>query len=168
MRLKEQHLGQIQYVDLDQLKPHPDNPRVHPPKQIRQIAKSIQTFGFRFPVLINSDSRLIAGHGRVEACRKLGITRIPALQVTDLTDDQIRALMIADNRLTETSRWNDRLLGENLKILSDQELDFDLDVVGFEYGEIEYRLTQLEAVDGEDSNSAAMYGTRTRSNRFVV
>ena len=155
MRLNEHDLGPIQYVAIEDLKPHPDNPRVHPPRQIRQIAKSIDAFGFRIPVMIDSDSRLICGHGRIEACRKLGIARVPALRVTDLSEEQVRALMIADNRLTESSQWDDRLLGENLKILSQQELDFDLDVIGFNYGEIEYRINQIEmrGVDGEVDES---------------
>ncbi len=141
-------VDQLVYAGVDELKPHPDNPRMHPKKQVRQIARSIEAFGFRVPVLIDEQSRLICGHGRVAACRELGINRIPALRVTDLSEAQVRALMIADNRLSETSHWDDRLLGENLKILSDLDLDFDLECIGFDYGEIEQRIIGLEGDDG--------------------
>ena len=146
--LRERELGQIHYIYIDEVKAHPDNPRMHPKKQIRQIARSIEAFGFRVPVLIDEQSRLICGHGRVAACRELGIERIPALRVTDLSEAQVRALMIADNRLSETSHWDDRVLGENLKIFSDLDLDFDLECIGFDYGDIEQRIIGLEGDDG--------------------
>jgi len=100
----------IEQADLCALKPHPDNPRVHSKKQVRQIAESIKTFGFRTPVMIDSDARLICGHGRVEACKLIGLDRVPAVRATDLSESQVRALMIADNRLTEISTWDDDLL----------------------------------------------------------
>ncbi|MGA1489044.1 MAG: ParB/Srx family N-terminal domain-containing protein [Planctomycetota bacterium] len=92
--------SQLESVELSSLRPHPDNPRAHSKKQIRQIAESIRAFGFRIPGVIDSDSRLICGHARVEAARLAGIDRVPCLRVTDLTQEQIRGLMIADNRLT--------------------------------------------------------------------
>lgn len=144
----------LELIHPDEVRPHPDNPRRHPQKQVKQIAKSIETFGFRFPVLIDRQSRLIAGHGRIEAAKLLGLTEVPAVRADDLTDAQARALMIADNRLTEVSDWDQELLGQNFKILSDLELDFDLDVVGFDYGEIEHRITQLEVVDDDEADAA--------------
>jgi len=140
----------LEFVHLDDLQPHPDNPRKHPHKQIRQIAKSIEEFGFRTPVLIDGQSRLICGHGHVEACRQLAIKKVPALRVTDLSDAQVRALMIADNRLTEISQWDDQLLAENLKILSDLKLEFDIESIGFDYGDIEQRIIGLEGDDNAD------------------
>ena len=120
----------LEYVDVASLKPHCDNPRAHSKKQIRQIAESIRTFGFRMPVVIDGSSRLICGHARVEASKLVGIGRVPALRVTDLSEEKLRALMIADNRLTELSTWDDQLLGENLKILSDLDIAFDLECIG--------------------------------------
>ena len=131
-------------MPIDSIKPHPDNPRSHTKKQICQIAESIRAFGFRMPVLVDRDCRLICGHARVEACKHLGMDRVPALRVTDLSETQVRALMIADNRLTEISTWDDQLLGENLKVLSDLELAFDIGCIGFDYGEIEQRILAIE------------------------
>ena len=136
----------LEYVDISSLKPHPDNPRIHSKKQIRQIAESIRAFGFRMPVVIDHSSRLICGHARVEASKLVGIDRVPSLRVTDLSEDQVRGLMIADNRLTELSTWDDQLLGENLKVLTDLELDFDIETIGFDYGEIENRILALDGV----------------------
>ena len=146
----------VEEIEIASIQPHPDNPRVHPKKQIRQIADSIKAFGFRVPVLVDQDSRLICGHARVEACKLIGMGRVPALRVTDLSDTQVRALMIADNRLAEISTWDDKLLGENLKVLSDLELNFDIETVGFEYGEIEQRILDLDStceIDDESDDS---------------
>ena len=140
---------QIEQIRVSNIKPHPSNPRVHPKKQIRQIAESIRAFGFRVPVVVDQDNRLICGHARTEACKLIGLEQVPAVRVTDLDDAQIRGLMIADNRLTEISTWDDQLLGEHLKVLSDLDLDFDIECIGFDYGEIEHRISEIElAADG--------------------
>ena len=136
----------VRYSSTTSLKPHPDNPRVHSKKQIDQIAKSIQAFGFKVPVLIDSQNRIIAGHGRVLACEQLGIEQAPTIKLTDLSDEKIRALMIADNKLTENASWDEKLLGKNFQILTELNLDFDLDVSGFEYGKIETLMMSIEGV----------------------
>ena len=105
------HQMLIVYRPIDQLKPDPSNPRRHSKKQIRQIADSIKTFGFNVPVLVDADLNVNAGHGRLLACRLLGITEVPTLCLEHLTPAQARAFMIADNRLTEIATWDDRLLG---------------------------------------------------------
>src|SRR6516225_9533912 len=115
-----------------ELKPDPANPRQHSKKQIRQIAKSISIFGFNVPVLVDADLNVIAGHGRLLACRELGWTEVPTLRLDHLTPAQARAFMIADNRLTEIASWDDRLLAQQLKDLSLLGLDFDIEVTGFE------------------------------------
>ena len=108
----------IVYRRIDELKPDPANPRRHAKKQVRQIAESIRTFGFVAPILIDRDGNVIAGHGRLAACRTLGITEVPTLCLDHLTPTQARAFMIADNRLAEIAIWDDRLLAEQLKELS--------------------------------------------------
>jgi ParB-like chromosome segregation protein Spo0J len=130
---------------LDDVRLDPKNPRVHSKTQIRQIAKSIKAFGFNVPILVDRDLNVIAGHGRVMACQTLGWTEVPTISLDHLTPAQVRAFMIADNRLTENSTWDDKLLGESLKVLSDFDLDFELDVIGFEMGEIDLRIEQLDA-----------------------
>ena len=104
----------IVYRAIDQLKPDPNNARRHSKKQIRQIAHSIKAFGFNVPILIDRDENVIAGHGRLLACRELGMTEVATLCLDHLTPAQARAFMIADNRLTEIATWDDRLLAQQL------------------------------------------------------
>jgi DNA modification methylase len=132
------------YRPIEQLKPDAANPRLHSEKQIRQIANSIETFGFNVPILVDADLNMICGHGRLRAGRELGMTEVPTLSLDHLTPAQARAFMIADNRLTEIATWDDRLLAEQLRDLSLSGLDFSLEVTGFEMGEIDLRITSLE------------------------
>ena len=91
---------EIIYRSVDGLRPDPANPRCHSKKQVRQIAESIKAFGFNVPILIDRDGNVVAGHGRVAACRELGMTQVPTLCLDHLTPAQLRAFRIADNRLT--------------------------------------------------------------------
>jgi len=134
----------LAYRRIDDLKPDPANPRVHSKKQIRQIANSIEVFGFNVPVLVDAELKVIAGHGRLLACRELGWTEVPTLCLDHLTTAQARAFMIADNRLTEIATWDDRLLAQQLMDLSLLGLDFSLEVIGFEMAEIDLRIASLE------------------------
>ncbi|HEY2538564.1 MAG TPA: DNA methyltransferase [Stellaceae bacterium] len=134
----------IAYQSIDALKPDPANPRRHSRKQIRQIANSIATFGFNVPVLVDADLKVIAGHGRLLACRELGWSEVPTLCLDHLSPDQARAFMIADNRLSELADWDDRLLAEQLRDLSLLGLDFSIEVTGFDVGEIDLRIGALE------------------------
>ena len=131
------------YRQTCELRPDPKNPRLHAPRQIGQIARSIQAFGFNVPVLIDANLNVIAGHGRVLACRELGIKEVPTIQLEHLSEPQARAFRIADNRLTEISVWDEELLAEQLKELSLLDLDFTLDVVGFEMAEIDLKIESL-------------------------
>ena len=142
------------YRPIHQLKPNPLNPRAHSPRQIRQIARSIEAFGFNVPVLVDSDLNVIAGHGRILACRDLGVSDVPTIRLEHLTEAQARAFMIADNRLTENSTWDDRLLAEQLHDLSVLDLDFSLDTIGFEMGEIDLRIAGLANESQADDNVA--------------
>jgi DNA modification methylase len=134
----------IVYRRIETLKPDPTNPRLHGKKQIRQIANSIEVFGFNVPVLVDGDLKVIAGHGRLLACRELGWTEVPTLCLDHLTPAQTRAFMIADNRLAEVATWDDQLLAQQLKDLSLLGLDFEIEVTGFDMGEIDLRIAALE------------------------
>jgi hypothetical protein len=125
----------------------PRNPRLHSKRQIQQIAASIEAFGFNVPVLVDSRLNVIAGHGRVLACRQLGWTEVPTIALDHLSPAQARAFMIADNRLTDNSTWDDQLLAESLKDLSEMDLDFQLDAIGFELAEIDLRIEQMDEGD---------------------
>src|SRR5438270_5577962 len=133
----------IEHVPVEQLRPDPRNPRLHSERQLKQIARSIDTFGFNVPVLADREGNLLAGHGRVEAARRLGFREIPVIWLEHLTPEQARAFSIADNRLAETSSWDDRLLGEVLRDLATVELNFDLEATGFTMGEIVLRFEGL-------------------------
>jgi ParB-like nuclease domain/DNA methylase len=135
----------IIYRPLAELKLDPRNPRAHSPKQVRQIARSIEAFGFLVPVLIDVHRKVIAGHGRIMACRLLGWSKVPTICLEHLSEAQAAAFMIADNRLTENSVWDDKLLGEQLKELAILNLDFSIEVTGFDMGEIDLRIERLEA-----------------------
>jgi len=149
------HLAVV-YRRVETLKLDPANPRLHSKKQTRQIASSIATFGFNVPILIDREDNVIAGNGRLLACRELGWSEVPTLCLDHLTAAQARAFMIADNRLTEIAIWDDRLLAEQLRDLSLSGLDFDLEVTGFEMGEIDLRIASLEDTPAEDADPAEM------------
>jgi hypothetical protein len=133
----------VSYQRIADLQLDPRNPRTHHPKQVRQIARSIEAFGFNVPVLVDAQRKVIAGHGRILACRLLGWSEVPTISLEHLSAEQAKAFMIADNRLTENSRWDDRLLAEQLRELSVLELDFSLEATGFEMGEIDLRIEGL-------------------------
>ncbi len=141
----------VDHVPLDSLTPDPLNARQHKPSQIKQIARSIEAFAFNAPVLIDRDGKILAGHGRVLACRKLGWSEIPVIRLEHLTPEQARAFAIADSRLVETSSWDQALLAEHFKALSAIDLDFDIEATGFSVGEID--LTILDAGSKPDSDA---------------
>lgn len=93
-------------IRIDELIPYENNAKIHGEEQIKQLRRSLREFGFVSPVLIDEDKNLIAGHGRVEAARAEGMTEVPYVLVSDLTDAQRRAYIIADNRLAETGEWD--------------------------------------------------------------
>jgi hypothetical protein len=140
----------IQYRPIDDLRLDSKNPRLHSPKQIAQIGASIRVFGFNVPVLVDAKLNVIAGHGRVAAARTLGLEVIPTIQLEHLSKHQQRAFMVADNRLTEKAQWDELLLGQELKILAEAELDFSLELTGFEMAEIDLYIENLTpAGDGD-------------------
>ena len=128
----------IAYMRARDLVPNPSNARTHSPRQIEQIARSIERFGFNNPVLIDNNNRILAGHGRVAATKLLGIDPIPALKIEHLTDVEKRAYVLADNRLAERAGWDDEILAIELQGLID--LDFEIELTGFETGEIDVLL----------------------------
>lgn len=130
---------------LDGLRPSSHLLRCHSKRQIKQLARSIETFGFNVPILIDREDTIIAGQGRFLACRELGWTEIPTIRVGHLNEAQLKAFMIADNRLSELSTWDEQILGETLQELSLLDLDFSLEATGFDMGEIDFRIEGLKA-----------------------
>jgi DNA modification methylase len=130
----------IEDVPIADLKPAARNARTHSERQIGLIAKSIETFGFTSPVLIDESLNVIAGHGRIAAARKLGWTKVPCLQLASMTEDEKRAYLIADNRLAERAGWDREILAIEFQVLLDHH--FDVEVMGFEPVEMDLILTQ--------------------------
>ena len=138
-------------MSVDALKANPRNARTHSPKQIRQIANSLEQFGFINPILLDRDGVIIAGHGRLEAAKQLGLSEVPTIRVNDLSPDQVRAYAIADNRLAELAGWDTELLGTELAYLADLDIDFDPTITGFEMAKIDLLIGDLG--DGSESES---------------
>jgi hypothetical protein len=130
----------ITYQRVEDLKTNPRNSRTHSKHQIRQIADSIKAFGFTNPVLLDSNDTVIAGHGRVDAAKLLGISDVPTIRLENLSPDQIRAYVIADNRLAEKAGWDKSILAIELQHLLTIESEFDITVTGFEIPEIDLLL----------------------------
>ncbi|WP_340151985.1 DNA methyltransferase [uncultured Sneathiella sp.] len=128
---------------LDALTPYARNARTHSEKQIRQIADSIEAFGFTNPVLVDRTGGVIAGHGRIEAARLLKMERVPTLCLADLTEEQVRAYIIADNRLAELAGWDREILAIELQELLSVDLNFDITLTGFETPEIDILIGEL-------------------------
>ena len=133
---------------------NPQNPRLHTKKQLRQIAASIRAFGFNVPVLIDGQSQIVAGHGRVLACQELGIRVVPTIRLSHLTELQAKAFLLADNKLTENSSWDARLLGAHLKELAAVNLDFSLEATGFEMGEIDVCIQGVAPAASSEDDAA--------------
>src|SRR5271169_6401632 len=132
----------VQPMAIARLRPYPGNARVHSKKQIRQIANSIQRFGFTNPVLISDDDDIIAGHGRVEAAKLLGMKSVPTLRLSHLDAAQRRAYVIADNKLALNAGWDRELLAMELQALVD--LDFNVEITGFSLAEIDFVLDEAQ------------------------
>jgi DNA modification methylase len=140
----------IQYLPTNTLLRNPNNARTHNRHQRRQIAASIKTFGFTNPILIDDRNTIIAGHGRVEAAKELGIDQVPTVRLAGLTDDQLRAYMIADNRLAENAGWDKEILAIELQHLIAIDETFDVTITGFEIPEIDLILQEANGRQDED------------------
>jgi hypothetical protein len=135
---------QIQQVNIDILKPYALNAKKHPPKQIAAIAESIKRFGWKQPLVIESNHTLIAGHGRLEAAKHLGLSEAPCVVADDLTEAEIRAFRILDNKVSE-GEWDEELLQADLSTI-------DFNFASFEFEAQEIEPFSVESVD--DSHNA--------------
>jgi len=117
----------VEIIPISQLTPYKGNARTHSRKQIRQIADSISRFGFVNPILIDDAGEIIAGHGRVEAAKLLGIAAVPVLRLSHLSDAEKRAYVLADNRIAQQAGWDREILAIELQGLID--LDFEVELI---------------------------------------
>jgi hypothetical protein len=138
---------QVVYQDISQIHPYENNPRNNE-AAVGPVAQSIKEFGFRVPILIDGKGTIIAGHTRYEAAKRLGIDKVPCIRVDDLTDAQIKAYRIADNKVAEASSWNDDVLRAEMDAL--QALDVDLSSTGFSEVELDGLLRDVDDSDFEE------------------
>lgn len=138
-----QHFEQVSITDLH---PNPRNARTHSKKQIKQIAASIEKFGFNNPILIGGDYDVIAGHGRLQAAKHLDLKIVPVVRLDHLSGAEKRAYILADNKIALNAGWDSELLAIELGELTDllPEFDLDIEVTGFEMGEIDLLLGDFE------------------------
>jgi DNA modification methylase len=140
---------QIQYVSPDRLRPYPGNARSHSRKQIKLIADSIKRFGFTNPLLVTDDFEVVAGHGRLQAAKLLGLTAVPVVALSSLSEADKKALIIADNRIAELATWDRDMLPVELQALLDLQFD-DIEVTGFSLGEIDTVLDEASEKKPEE------------------
>jgi len=140
----------VVYRETQHLIPYARNARTHSKDQIRQIADSIRVFGFTNPILIDRAATIVAGHGRVEAAKLLGLKTVPTICLENLNQDQIRAYILADNKLAEKAGWDNAILAIELQHLTSIDLGFDVSLTGFEIGEIDLILQEGKAEEQEE------------------
>ena len=128
-----------------------NNARTHSKQQIRQIADSIEAFGITNPFLIDRNGMIVAGHGRLEGCKELGITEVPTICLEDLTPDEVRAYALADNKIALNAGWDDDIIAIELDYLVKINTSFDVTITGFSVPEIDMR---FGSVIQEDENDA--------------
>ncbi len=143
----------IDYRPIESLIPYARNARTHSEEQIAQIAASIREFGFNNPILVDGRRGVIAGHGRILAARKLEMTQLPVIELAHLTETQKRAFILAENKLTERAGWDEAMLALELADL--ETASFDLDLTGFDAGEIASLLAGIEDETGAPSAEPA-------------
>lgn len=134
-------------VEIEKLKPYKNNARTHSDEQIEKIAKSMKEFGFINPVLVDGDLNVIAGHGRILGAKKLGMKEVPCLFIENLTEEQKRAYIIADNRLAEDAGWDKELLKIELEDL--KNMNFDITLTGFELEDFDFSMDETEVIEDE-------------------
>ena len=150
------HLStKIQQWPIERLIPYARNARTHSAEQVAQVAASIREFGFTNPILIDSDSGVIAGHARLEAARKLSLTEVPVIVLDHLTETQKRAYILVDNRLALNAGWDDELLAAELVTLREEE--FDLALLGFDDEELRRLANEIDqkAIDERDEEETS-------------
>src|SRR5258707_2716481 len=138
----------VTYRPVGELIPDPRNARTHPKRQIDQIRASIEAFGFTNPVLADPEGQIIAGHGRLQAARAMGLAELPVITLSGLSETQKRALRIADNKIALNAGWDLEILQLELGELGSIDVDIDIRLTGFSTGEIDVILTP--AVDADD------------------
>src|SRR6195256_224848 len=151
---------------IDKLIPYARNPRTHSDAQITQIAASIKAFGFNHPILVDSNSGIIAGHGRLLAARQLGLEEVPVIVLDHLSETQKRAYIIVDNQLALNAGWDEELLRLELGALQGE--DFDVNLIGFDDEELTRLLADRDAAEGLTDEDAVPALPETPVSAFLM
>lgn len=146
---------EITYKKINELTAYARNSRTHSDSQIEQLVASLREFGFTNPILIDDKNVIVAGHGRIKAAQTLGMETVPTIKLGDLTDEQRRAYIIADNKLALNAGWDEFVLGEELRELDLQE--FDLSLLGFNENELKNYLGEEQVQDDETPDFVETY-----------
>src|ERR1700694_132630 len=144
----------VVYQNVSALKPRTTNPRTHSKKQIGQIANDIRRFGFTNPVLVDDANGIIARHRRVEGAKVVGRDQVRTVRLSHLSEAEIRAYVIADNRLAENAGWDRALLGIELQYLTELDIDFDVTLTGFDLPEIDLLIGELSLAANDNDDAA--------------
>lgn len=144
---------QIEYKRVEELIPYSANPRIND-DAVEYVARSINEFGFKVPIIIDKDNVIIAGHTRLKAAKYLGMNEVPVIRADDLTEEQVKAFRLADNKVAELAEWNPDLLDLELDEL---KLDFDMSLFGFDLS--------LGSVENNDSNNTQ---NNSLADRFLI
>jgi len=150
---------QITYKAIKDLIPYVNNSRTHSDQQIMQVASSIKEFGFTNPILLDGESGIIAGHGRLLAAKKLGMEKVPTIELSHLSEAQKKAYVIADNKLALNAGWDMEILAIELQDLAD--LGFDLELTGFSDSEI-------KAINGDEEEIDEDFKEPVDENRNLL
>jgi ParB-like chromosome segregation protein Spo0J len=150
---------------IDALKPNPRNARTHSKKQIRRIADSIRAFGFVNPILVDENAVIIAGHGRYEAARLLGLTQVPAIVLKGLSAAKRRALALADNKIAADAGWDHKKLALELPELTELLIDegLEISITGFDVPEIGRLVADFQELPQNDSGTRTKAASRDRA-----
>lgn len=147
---------EIIYKKVDELKPYEKNPRKND-DAVEYVANSIKEFGFKVPIIVDENNIIIAGHTRYKASKKLGIKEVPCIIADDLTEEQIKAFRLADNKVSEKAKWDTDLLGMELDSLFDV---IDMNKFGFP--------VQIENIDGDEEGEEKITKELGEANNYVV
>lgn len=152
----------ITYRNIRELKPYKKNAKKHPKEQVKRIANSIKEFGFTQPVIIDKNNCVVAGHGRILGAKKAGLKQVPTVCLEELTEEQIKAYRLVDNKLNE-SEWDYSLLDEELENLTE---DIDMDLFGFEMNEQQEKETKKKVV--VDDEYVVKIPEKTKTKRGYI
>jgi len=155
----------IEKLHIDDLIPYDRNPKIHPDSQIRQLANSIREWGWTMPILIDENSQIIAGHGRLFAAKEVGLEEIPCIRAEGWTEQQKKAYVIADNKLAENGEWDTNLYFTQLKEMSNDGYDLSLMGVDIDMSAFNYNPVYEPSFDASEIDESKMVSANDRMDK---